>query len=643
MPPWKPEPGHGDFAGSRRLSEDEISAIEQWIAAGTPEGDPADLPAAPRWVSGWQRGEPDLIARMVTPFELPASGLDVFRNFVIPVPVEVSRFVDGIEFRAGSTPAVHHATILVDDTPSSRQRASGDPQGFAGNVPPSADYPDGHFLGWAPGQQAAPRVRGMSWLLKPGSDFVVQLHLKPTGRVERIQPSIAVFFASEPPEHRLSLLRLSHQDIDIPAGAKEYVATDSYVLPVDVDVYAVQPHAHYRAKIVEGQATLPDGTTRWLIRIPDWDFNWQDMYYFRQPLRLPRGTTVSMRYTFDNSEENPRNPQSPPRRVRWGPTSTDEMADLLIELAARSSGDLPLLDREIAKKHRVDEIVGREAQLAANPTQPDLHEDVAQLYLMDGRIDVAIAHFQEAVRLAPESPVRRANLGRALARSGRIGNASAAYEAALALDPRAAVAHNDLGVLLVLQGRLSDALTRYGRALELDSNYAEAHNNLATLLLYLGRAQEAADHAGRAVEIRPDLPEAHYNLARAALAVGQSGDASDQFTEALRLRPDWPTALKDFAWMLATYPDSSRRSPRRAIDLAERAVELTGHAEPVLLDVLAAAYAANQEFDRAAATVRAALRLSGADGADVDAMTERLALYVNHRPYVADFSTALRR
>lgn len=641
MPPWKPEPGYGDFAASRRLSDAEIGTIEQWVAAGTPEGDAADLPAAPTWINGWQRGEPDLIVRMAKPFELPPSGPDVFHNFVIPVPVDAPRFVEAIEFHAGTIPAVHHATILVDDTPSSRQRAGGDPQGFAGNVPPSADYPDGHFLGWAPGQQAPPRIRGVSWLLKPGSDFVVQLHLKPTGRVEHVQASIAVFFASDPPQRRLSLLRLSRPDIDIPAGRKQYVATDKYVLPVGVDVYAVQPHTHYRAKTVEGRASLPDGTTQWLIRIADWDFNWQDMYYFREPLHLPKGTTVSMRYTFDNSEENPRNPQLPPRRVRWGPTSTDEMADLLIQLAAHSSEDLPLLEREISKKHRVDEIIGREAQLTANPAQPDVHEDVAQLYLMGGSLEAAIAHFQEAVRLTPDSPVRRANLGRALARAGRINDASAAYEASLALNPSAVAAQNDFAVLLVLQGRLPDALAGYRRALELDPDYADAHNNLSTLLLYLGRTQEAIDHARRAVEIRPDLPEAHYNLARAALAIGQPGDVSDQFTEALRLRPDWPTALKDFAWMLATHPDPRRRSPRRAIDLAERAVELTHHRQPALLDVLAAAYAANEEFDRAAATVRAALRLPVPYGLDVDGMTQRLALYVHHRPYLAAFSSAL--
>jgi hypothetical protein len=165
----------------------------------------------------------------------------------------------------------------------------------------------------------------MSWRLEPNSDLVVQLHLHPSGTPEIVQPGVAFFFTDTPPTRTPVMLRLGRQNIDIPAGAADYEVTDRYVLPVDVDVYAVQPHAHYRAKEIRGVATLPDGTKKWLIFIKDWDFSWQDLYRYTEPLALPKGTTIAMQYTYDNSVASPRNPDRPPRRERWGQNSTDEM------------------------------------------------------------------------------------------------------------------------------------------------------------------------------------------------------------------------------------------------------------------------------------------------------------------------------
>src|SRR5204863_9453162 len=145
--------------------------------------------------------------------------------------------------------------------------------------------------------------------LDAGNDLVVQLHFRPTGRTERIQPSIGLYLTTVPPTRLPAILRLGRQDLDIPPGAGRYRVSDSYVLPVDAEVQAIQPHAHYRAREVRGIATLPDGTTRWLIFIKDWDFRWQHVYRYVAPFMLPRGTTLSVRYTFDNSADNPRNPR----------------------------------------------------------------------------------------------------------------------------------------------------------------------------------------------------------------------------------------------------------------------------------------------------------------------------------------------
>jgi Flp pilus assembly protein TadD len=569
-------------------------------------------------------------------FELAADGPDLFRTFVVPIPVAATHYVKALEFRPGDTRAVHHATMLVDRTPASRQRDEEDPApGYDGGFAPSADYPDGHFLGWAPGQRLQPTGEGLAWRLDPGSDLVIQLHLKPTGKRERVQVSIGLFFTPDAPSRSLSILRLARQDIDIPAGATRYLVTDAYVLPADIDLYAIQPHAHYRATEVKAWATLPDGTTRWLIFIREWDFDWQDLYSFVEPLRLPKGTTLSMQYAFDNSAANPRNPELPPRRVRWGQHSTDEMAELMLQLAPHSPEDLPLLEREFLRKHRRDVIAGYKTRLSITPDDVHLHDDVAQLYLNDGRIPAAVAHFRESVRLMP-SAARQVNLGKALSALGEIGEATKAFEVALRIDPDDVVARSNLGVVLTLQGRVDEALAQYRRALDVDPTYAEAHSNLSTVLLYLGRSDEAFEHARRAVDLKPDFPAAHYNLARVMIVRDQPQEAGSHFAEALRLRPEWPAALKDYAWMLATHPDSQVRNPPQAIGLATRAVDLTNRQQAALLDVLAAAYAAQERFDEAIANAQAALDLlRGSDPAGIAAgVNERLALYKMRKPYL---------
>jgi len=283
MPPWKPTASRGQFEGERRLSDTEIASIERWAANGRLEGDASDLPSPPRFSSGWSLGEPDLVVSLPE-YQLRADGPDVFRNFVVPVPGSVlgsvpgsvPRYVAALEFRPGSR-AVHHANIRVDPTPASRRLDDADPEpGYEGVILRSADYPDGHFLGWTPGQMAPPASSTFAWRLEPGADLVVQLHLQPTGKRERIAPSIALYFAKDPPTSTPAILRLGRQSLDIPAGMRNYYVLDAYVLPVDAEIRAIQPHAHYRARRVSASALLPDRTRLRLILIENWDFNWQD-------------------------------------------------------------------------------------------------------------------------------------------------------------------------------------------------------------------------------------------------------------------------------------------------------------------------------------------------------------------------------
>src|SRR5258706_8493348 len=325
-PRWKPETGYGEFVGHTHLRSEEIDLIQRWAANGAPEGDPAGLPPSPTWVSGWQLGTPDLVVSWPEPYRVKAEGPDFSRTFVLSLPVSGVRYVRGIELRPGNANVVHHANIRIDRTPGSRRLDEGDPApGYEGLLLTSAVYPDGHFLGWTPGQTAPLLPGALAWRLFPGTDLVVEMHFVPDGKTELVQPSVGLFFGDKPPERLPAMLRLGRQNIDIPAGQREYLTTDSFVLPVDVEVAAVQPHAHYRAREVRGNATLPDGTTKPLVYIKDWDYRWQHVYRYVTPVRLPKGTTLALRYVFDNSAENIRNPHQPPRRVSWGQQSTDEM------------------------------------------------------------------------------------------------------------------------------------------------------------------------------------------------------------------------------------------------------------------------------------------------------------------------------
>jgi Flp pilus assembly protein TadD len=278
------------------------------------------------------------------------------------------------------------------------------------------------------------------------------------------------------------MLRLGRQNIDIPAGDARYTITDSYTLPVDVEVEAIQPHAHYRARDVRGVATLPDGSTRPLIDIKDWDFRWQHVYRFVTPLELPKGTTVAMRYTYDNSESNARNPQRPPARARWGQRSSDEMGDLWIQVLTRDDRDLDRLSRDFRPKVAAEDVLGYEVEIDKHPADSALHDDAALLYLELGRHEPAIAHFRTSVALNPRSAQAQYNLGTGLTMARRLDEAAAAFREALRLDPDYANAHNNLGNVLLAEGKNDDAIQEFREVVRLQPDSEAARKNLAAAL-----------------------------------------------------------------------------------------------------------------------------------------------------------------
>jgi len=412
MPPWKADGHPGEFVAQPRLTAGEVALIARWAAA--PVEGPGRAPEPPRWADGWYLGTPDLVVTLPAGYTLPGEPSDVFRIFAVPLKVTGTRYVRGIEFHPGNARVVHHANIRIDRTDGSRRLDEADPApGYDGLMARSAEYPDGHFLGWTPGQVAPLVETDLAWRLDPGTDLVVQLHMQPSGKPEPVQPTIGFYFGDRPATRTPTILRLGSQGIDIAPGDGRYVVTDRYTLPVDATLLAVQPHAHYRAVDVTGTAAFPDGSTRTLIHIGNWDFRWQHVYRYVEPIALPRGTTVAMQYVYDNSAGNPRNPQVPPARVRWGQRSFDEMGDLWFQLATATDADRRRLGGEVQAKMSAEDLTGLDTMLLSNPDDTELHDDAGVLALLLGRPAVAVGHFRATARQRPASAAAPDNLGTA--------------------------------------------------------------------------------------------------------------------------------------------------------------------------------------------------------------------------------------
>jgi tetratricopeptide (TPR) repeat protein len=543
MPPYNAQTETGSFLGQKRLSDADLAVIQQWVDAGAPEGEAGHLPAAPPARDRWQLGRPDLVVTTGDAYLLKPEPADVFRIFVIPLPVTATRFVTGIEFHPGNSRVVHHANIRLDRTPGSRDLDARDAEpGYDGLLARSAVYPDGHFLGWTPGQIAPLVAPDLAWRLDPGTDLVIQLHLQPSGAAEPVRPEIGFYFSDRPPTRTPTILRLGSQGIDIRPGDAGYEVRDSYVLPVDVELHALQPHAHYRLREARGTATLPDGSTRSLIRIDNWDFRWQHVYRFDSPVPLPRGTRVAMEYRYDNSAANARNPQLPPQRVFWGQRSFDEMGDLWFQFVTKRQEDRALLNAQILAKMTAEDIVGYETMLRANPHDVELHDDVALLYLSLGQSDAAVRHFQASVDVRPSEASAHFNLGTALSVAGRLDDALRAYREALRLRPNYAAAHNNLGSVLAARGDLTEAIAHFRAAAKADPGNVQAHRNLAWHLAQLPGVSESllseAIAAGEQAAALTRRQDAHVldALAAAYRAARLTDKAAAVTEQARRLR-----------------------------------------------------------------------------------------------------------
>lgn len=467
MPPWKPLAGHGEFVGDRSLTPAQIEIFAGWVAAGLPRGPASALPPPPKFVEGWPLGEPDLIVALPDAYTLDAEGLDRYRNFVIAAPLERKVWVRAWALEPGNARVVHHAILSIDRTGWARTQDAADPGlGFDAMDLAGAQSPDGAYLVWVPGSES--EARGMMWSLGPGTDLIVQLHLQPSGKPETVQPRIGLYLSDRPPPRTGLTLRVGDNPIDIPPGEASYALHDTLELAADATFVSVFPHAHYLARSVEIEATLPSGEQRWLLRIADWDFAWQDQYRFRTPLELPAGTRIDLRIHYDNSADNPRNPSSPPRRVVSGPASTDEMGNATFEVLPHDQAGLLAL-RE--SKYR------RELRFGSSATR---HYNLANVLRERGKLDEAEAEYRAALVDEPEHVWSLHNLSMLLQREGHFDEAIAIAQRELAVT-RTPATLNNLGNALRGAGRNDEAIVVFREALAIDPSFELARNNLQAL------------------------------------------------------------------------------------------------------------------------------------------------------------------
>lgn len=413
MPPWKPAADFGNFQASRALTAEQIRSIQQWVAQGAPEGDKSVCPPPPQFTSDWRLGKPDLILTMPLVYRVSASGPDVYRCFVIPTGITKDRYVSAVEFKPGNRKVVHHAIFYLDNTGVARKKDAADKEpGFASFGGPGF-LPTGGLGGWAPGNSQQRLAEGVARVIRSGADLVIQEHFHPTGKEEEEKSTIGIYFAKTPPKRLLMPMVVRSRGIDIPANEKNYSVKASFDLPIDMKAINVTPHAHLLCREIKAVAHLPGGEAVPLIWIRNWDFNWQEQYTYDLPVKLPRGTRVDAEFIYDNTSGNPRNPNNPPKRVRWGEQTTDEMAILFFGVIAEDQEQVPTYVRALLRKNIGLMLKGNPGQLlyaARQILKPDrrfgrvLQESEEQTDSASGRSAVGHQHRQRQVSETALSP-----------------------------------------------------------------------------------------------------------------------------------------------------------------------------------------------------------------------------------------------
>ncbi len=333
MPPWKAAPDFGEFAYNAGLTQEEIDLIAAWVDAGTPPGDPSLTPPLPTFQEGSQLGVPDLVLSMEEAWAIKDDFSDEYRNFVIPTGLTEDKIVAAIEFRPGNPKVVHHAIVYVDAEGEARSRDADDPgYGYTNFGGPGVDAAK-FYEGYVPGRKVDFFPDGMGMELPAGADLILALHYAPSVTPETDQSYVNIFFAKEGPgEARIVYQEFVMSPFFIENGQPFIIPpnqvktfTGRFRVPQDVSLMSIAPHQHLLGRSVKAYGVKPNGDTLPMVSIPDWDFNWQGSYRFKKLMHVPAGTELVYQATYDNTSNNPANPNSPPRTVRWGERTSDEM------------------------------------------------------------------------------------------------------------------------------------------------------------------------------------------------------------------------------------------------------------------------------------------------------------------------------
>ena len=589
MPPWLPEPGYGDFADVRRLSDADRDLIKRWVDGGMAQGDLSAAPAPPRYDANWLLGKPNLVLSTERSFTLPAGGTDVFRNLILPYPLGETHYIRALEIRPSSPKVVHHANVLIDRTESLRRQHPDDWRNGIPGMELLMDAgnrfdPDSHFLFWKPDTPALVEPDGMPFRLDPGNDLVLNIHLKPSGKPETIGAKIGLYFTDEAPRHFPMLLQLDRDDaLDIPAGDSHFVVEDSLPLPVDVDVLGVYPHAHYLGHDLEGWAMTPDGKKKWLVWIRNWDIDRQSVYRYKEPIFLPKGSVLHMRYTYDNSAANVHNPSSPPVRVRAGNRSVDEMSHLWVQVLPVNtpphSPDPRLLLEEAWMRNRLRKMPDDRVSLynlAAALAGQNKFAQAAAVYEQELKLDPKDARtltalgaalqgagqwqqaelrYRDAIDAASNDPSgacdARFDLANLELKRQRLKDAEADFRAHLATCPEDAEVHAGLGTALANDGQTDAAAAEFRRGLALDPHNAAALEGIGAIEADAGQNDDAIRHLTAAIRIDASSASAHEQLARAYAQSGQPESALAELHQAAQLNPDDPLPHSVLSQLLA--------------------------------------------------------------------------------------------
>lgn len=312
MPPWHADPQHGTWSNDRRMSQKEIDTIVAWIDGGAREGNPKDLPPAPKFASGWQIGEPDAVFYMPEEYTIPADGAVSYQYFTIDPGFKEDRYIESMEARAGNLSVVHHIVIYVRDPRQNRSRSN------------KIDLGEGLLGALSPGQTPFRAQPGMAKLIKAGSKLIFQMHYTPNGSVQKDRSYVGLKFAKVPVEKVVTTTAATDLRFEIPPHAANHEVRGVYEFEQDSHIVSFSPHMHLRGKDILYRAIYPDGRSEILLSVPQYDFNWQVYYYPKKPLPMPKGTRIEAVAHFDNSTKNALNPD-PTRAVRFGEQTWDEM------------------------------------------------------------------------------------------------------------------------------------------------------------------------------------------------------------------------------------------------------------------------------------------------------------------------------